>query len=388
MRMLFASTIPVTMDFFMRGQLAWIAGRGHEVHVVSSPGPALESLAVREGAIAHPIPMEREISPVADARAMLGWVRVLKQVRPDVSVVSTPKAGLLGGLAAWLLQVPRRVYLMRGARFEGESGMRGVVLRAAERVACASAHEVIAVSPSLAELAVAAGVVPRSKVTTVGAGSSNGVDLDRFHPPTAAERARARTALALGDEEVAIAFVGRMHVDKGLEVLREALRVVGRRAAAPVVLLLAGPDEGGALSSSAEDRVEIRALGYLDDVPELLRGADVLALPTQREGFPNAVLEASASGLPTVTTDATGAVDSVVDSVTGFVVEKGDGSAFGDALVSLVNSPALRGSQGAAARHRVEAYFAPETVWQGMYRAYLGPLVDAESRTDVAPDGV
>lgn len=242
-------------------------------------------------------------------------------------------------------------------------------------MACASAHHVIAVSPSLATLAVESRVVPPRKLATVGAGSSNGVDLVRFHPPTPSERAEARARWHLADGDVAIAFVGRLHADKGLDVLRDAVRVVARDATSRTILLLAGSDEGADPGVGTDEGLDIRYLGFVEDVPDLLRAADVLALPTQREGFPNVVLEAAASGLPVVTTDATGAVDSVVDNATGFVVGKADGKAFGAALVRLINSPSLRTSQGMSARRRVERDYAREAVWEGMYREYLGELV-------------
>ena len=371
MRMLFASTVPETLDHFMRGQLSWVAAHGHDVHVVSSPGPSLDALAAREGVSAHPLPMLREISPSGDARALAAWARVLRAVRPEVAVVSTPKAGLLGGVSSALLRVPRRVYLMRGARFEGATGRRRAALVTAERLTCATAHRVIAVSPSLAQVALEAGVVEARKLATVGDGSSNGVDLIRFHPPSAHERRAARTRWGLDREDVGLAFVGRLSVDKGLDVLREALDQMPR-IDSRVVLLLAGPDEGADLHHARSDRVEVRRLGHVRHIPSLLHASDLLALPTQREGFPNVVLEAAASGLPVVTTDATGAVDSVVDGVTGFVVGKRDGRAFGQALARLADSGSLRHELGAAGRARVEDRFSREQVWAGMYHEYLG----------------
>ncbi len=376
-RLLFASTVPVTLDMFMRGQLAWLASQGHDLHVVSSPGPSLDSLAAREGVAVHPLKMEREISPARDVRALLQWVKLIRHLRPDVVVVSTPKAGLLGGFASAVCRVPRRVYMLRGARFEGVSGARGVLLRAVERVTCASSHRVIAVSQSLAQVALDAHVVGSRKLVLVGQGSSNGVDLERFHPPTVEERAAARSAWGLRTGVVALVFVGRLHADKGLRVLHESLAVLTKSVTKPVVLLLAGSDEGADLEPPEGDQVEIRKLGHVEDIPGLLHAADVLVLPTQREGFPNVVLEAAASSLPVVTTDATGAVDSVVDGVTGFTLAKTDGEAFGNALLRLVESPGLRSQLGAAARRRVEADFASESVWDGMRREYLGNLPHA-----------
>lgn len=374
-RLLFASTIPETLDQFMRGQLAWLAAQGHEIHVVSSPGPALDALAAREGVVAHPLMMEREISPTQDLQSLVQWVRVVRRVRPDVVVVGTPKAGLLGGFASAVCGVPRRVYLLRGARFEGVDGARGGLLRAVEWVTCASVHHVIAVSPSLAWLALHARIVQPRKLAVVGHGSSNGVDLERFHPPTADERALARSAWGLRSDDVSIAFIGRLHADKGLSVLRESLAVLMKSTANPVVVLLAGPNEGADLDLQGGDRLEIRRLGHVEDIPGLLHATDVLVLPTQREGFPNVVLEAAASGLPVVTTDATGAVDSVVDGVTGFTVAKADSEAFGSALLKLTQNAALRSRYGRAGRRRAEAGFARQMVWEGMYREYLGDSI-------------
>jgi glycosyltransferase involved in cell wall biosynthesis len=372
MRLLFASTAPVTINAFMRGQLKWIAGQGYEVHVVSSPGSELQEIATREGVKIHELPMEREISIKDDLGSLREWVRLLRAIRPDVTVVGTPKAGLLGGLAAYAVRVPRRVYLMRGARFEGASGTRRSVLRATERISCASAHQVVAVSRSLAELAVAEGVVSADRCTTVGLGSSNGVDTVRFRPPSEAERVGERIRWGLSSDEVAIAFVGRLHVDKGLDVLEAALKRIDALRSVRVVLMLAGPDEGTGLGDIRSDAVQVRALGRVDDVPSLLRACDLLVLPTRREGFPNVVLEAAACGLPVVTTDATGAIDSVVDGETGFSVPKRDAAALAKALSALVADAELRRSMGMAARRRAELGFANELVWQGMLEAYLG----------------
>lgn len=370
-RLLFASTVPQTLDLFMRGQLAWLASKGHEVYAVAAPGASLEAIAQREGVQIHALTMEREISPSADAKALAAWVRLLRATRPDICVVSTPKASLLGGVASAIVGVPRRVYMMRGARFEGTTGRKREVLVAAERLTCASVHRVIAVSPSLARVALEAGVVPARKLVTVGSGSSNGVDLVRFHPPTARERDEARWRWGVHDGHAVVAYVGRLSADKGLALLRDALGGMALRGSR-VVLLMAGTDEGANLELEERDGLVVQQLGYVGDVPALLHAADMLALPTQREGFPNVVLEAAASGLPVVTTDATGAVDSVVDGVTGFVVGKRDGAAFGRALARLSHDASLRHAMGSAARKRVELEFNQQVVWEGMYREYIG----------------
>ena len=87
-------------------------------------------------------------------------------------------------------------------------------------------------------------------------------------------------------------------------------------------------------------------MDHFDDVRPYLALSDFLVLPTKREGMPNVVLEAAAMGKPAVTTTATGAVDSVVDGVTGLLVGPDDGEAMGRAIEQLVRDPELRETDG------------------------------------------
>ena len=97
---------------------------------------------------------------------------------------------------------------------------------------------------------------------------------------------------------------------------------------------------------------------------------DVFVLPTYREGFPTVLLEAAALGIPTVTTDATGARDAVVDGVTGLRVGVGNVLALREALASLIRDAALREAMGRAGRHWVSEHFDQRHVWQLQVEEY------------------
>ena len=111
---------------------------------------------------------------------------------------------------------------------------------------------------------------------------------------------------------------------------------------------------------------------WTDDVWGHLAAMDALCLPTLREGFPNVVLEAAAAGLPVVTTTATGAVDSVVEGQTGFLIPVGDDAALVARLNTLADQPDLAASMGAAGRQRVLEHFGQEQIWRGIEHILTG----------------
>lgn len=128
--LVYGVTVTTTAAVLLRGQLGWMREHGWDVHVVASPSPEHDKIAEREGVTCHALPMNRSISVVDDLKALVAWIRLLRRLRPGVINVSTPKAGLLGAVAGWLLRVPRRVYLVRGLRLESEQGWRRKIGRA------------------------------------------------------------------------------------------------------------------------------------------------------------------------------------------------------------------------------------------------------------------
>src|SRR4029077_101502 len=109
------------------------------------------------------VPMERKIAPLRDFVSLWRLWRILHDLRPAVTNVGTPKAGLLGGFAAWLNRVPCRFYTLHGLRFETTTGLKRRLLIFAERLACRFAHRVVCVSHSVREKALASGLVDRER---------------------------------------------------------------------------------------------------------------------------------------------------------------------------------------------------------------------------------
>jgi len=366
-------TVGISALTLLRGQLAWLREHGWDVHLAVTPDSQAHKAADRERVTLEPLPMTRNISPKADLVALTAWVRLLVRVKPAAVNVSTPKAGLLGGLAAFATRVPRRVYVLRGLRLEGASGVLAKVLWAIERLTVATATDVVVVSPSLAADAHARRLLPvRKRVWLIGEGSSNGVPAAAVQAAaTPQARRQLRDELSLADDDMVVGYVGRITVDKGVATLLDAMAALPGDAR--VKLLAIGSIDDAPLAGRLDalgDRIV--HVDWVDDPWRYYAAMDVLCLPTRREGFPNVVLEAAAAGLPTVTTRATGAVDSVVDQVTGYLVDVEDSPALQQALAALATTPSLRTKMGEAARDRVERQFQPELIWAGVASLLAG----------------
>ena len=236
--------------------------------------------------------------------------------------------------------------------------------RMLERISAGTAHFVVAVSDSLRRVAVADRLAPARKFVVIGAGSSNGVDMERFSTTS-----QQRTEAQHENQDIApvIGFIGRIHPDKGLDLLAAATEVLARRGSRGSLLVVGASDSpaGDELRTALEQSSwPVRLIGAQSDVAPALRRMDMLCLPTLREGFPNVVLEAAAAGVPTVATSATGVVDAVVDTKTGVICPDRDPEHLADLLSRLLASSELRGQMGEAARARAEATFARPQVWE------------------------
>jgi lipopolysaccharide/colanic/teichoic acid biosynthesis glycosyltransferase len=175
--------------------------------------------------------------------------------------------------------------------------------------------------------------------------------------------------------------VGRFTRDKGIAELYEAFTQL-QPAYADLRLLLVGDFEAGdpvppALRARIEVDPAVIRTGFVTDVEAYYWTMDLLALPTYREGFPGAPLEAQAASVPVVTTDATGAADAIVDGITGLRVPAGDVGALAAALDRLLADPELRARMGQAGCSWVQQNFQRETVWESLlasYRSILQPV--------------
>jgi glycosyltransferase involved in cell wall biosynthesis len=376
LRLLLAVTDPRS-TVFLRGQVMAARAAGFDVSLLSAPGALARALAAAEGAHLIEIEMARDMAPARDLASLVAIVRALRAVRPHVVDAGTPKAALLVLLAAWLVRVPCRVHTLHGLRGDTLRGVRKHLVTALTRLTSGLAQRVICVSPSLAERAVATGAAPARKVTVLGAGSANGLDLARFTASAASRQAAAalRSARGIPAGARVLGFVGRVARDKGVVELAAAWASLRARFPDLHWVIAGAPDPTDAIPADVDRALDgdarVHRLGQLDDpVPAYLM-MDVLALPTYREGFGYAAIEAAALEIPVVATRVTGCVDTVVDGETGTLVPPRDVAALTATLATYLDDPALRARHGRAGRAAAVARFDQEALWARLHREYI-----------------
>jgi glycosyltransferase involved in cell wall biosynthesis len=248
------------------------------------------------------------------------------------------------------------------------------------------ADRYIGVTPRFVDGFAGTGLDPRRFVFI-----PNGVDLDRFKPASADARAEFRNQLRLPPELPVVLFVGFFSAEKNPDVLFDAWLTLHERGVR-ATLVLVGATQGAyyEIDPGIADRIKAKAAkrGVIDEVVFVeaadpieyyYRAADVFALPTAREGLPNVLLEAMASGVPPVITRLEGVTDWIVDSgINGELVPSVDSAAFADAIGRLLASPERREAMGAAARAHVAANFSLGATAQKTFAVYQELLTATE----------
>lgn len=192
---------------------------------------------------------------------------------------------------------------------------------------------------------------------------SRGVDHDRFHPGR--RSLEWRRSLGLRDEEFAVGFLGRLVLEKGLDIFGAVCNELSARGIAHRVLVIG---EGPARQTFADRVPGAIFTGFQrgDDLARAVASMDVLFNPSVTETFGNVTSEAMACGVPVVAARATGAVDLIEDGANGFLVPPRDVPAYADAIERLIRDPALAAAQGAAGHARAQAL-----VWDKVNRSVL-----------------
>lgn len=372
---------PLTFNAPMRKHILKI-GAHHQMTLVCGGDRSQLRSDILSAAHFHGIPIEREISPIKDLYALFGLYSLFRGERFDLIHSITPKAGLLAMIAGRLSGVQVRVHVFTGQVWATKKGLSRFLLKSLDRLTAALATHVLTDSFPQMTLLVNEGVVGKEKIQVLENGSICGVDPQRFRPDNMA-RKEIRSKLSIPEEAVVAIFVGRLTRDKGISDLVEAFNLAAELAP-NLHLLIVGPDEQNLtnelkkVAANVLDRLHF--FGHSSEPEKMVAAADFFCLPSYREGFASVVLEAAATGLPTIASNIYGLTDAVEDGKTGFLHETKSVDQISALLIKYALDWNLRLKMGENARTRAIEFFSSDRLVDAQMRFYKTVLHSSEGR--------
>lgn len=374
-KLLLVATTPETFATILSGQPRYI-GRFFQVSLCSSPEQLLDSVAASEQVSVYGVRMARGLTPFRDIVSIFHMLVLILKVRPDIVHSYTPKAGLVAMIAAWVARCDVRVHTFTGLVFPTATGIRRFILIWVDRLICALATTVVPESEGVRKDLVRTGIT-RKPLDVIGWGNIAGVDLAHFSPRGAADVEGRRLKYG-GSAKTVFCFVGRLNKDKGLSELYAAFKSLEDVAVLVVVGALdeTAPPEAGLLAALEKDP-HVFMEGFQSDIRPFLAAADVLVLPSYREGFPNVVLQSLAMERPVIVTDVSGSNEITIDGVNGWVVPPKDVIGLRDAMKKAVDcSPDELEAMGQKGRALVAARHERGAHLQRMVEFYMSLIGD------------
>ena len=347
----------------------------YDVTAISADKKELQCVAGKYGVNNYHVEMTRTISPLADLKAVWNLYQFLKKEKPELVHSHTPKAGIVGMMAAYFAGVPHRFHTVAGLPLLEATGRKRKVLNFVEKLTYSFATKVYPNSVGLKEIIVQEKFCPPEKLKVIANGSSNGIDtayFDTTHFSTLNNQV-LKEKLKISPADFVFIFVGRLVGDKGLNELITAFKAL---ALPNVKLLLVGPYEPELDPLKAETlqgidhNANIITVGFQPDVRPYFAIADALVFPSYREGFPNVVLQAGAMGLPSIVTNINGCNEIIKNHQNGLVIPVKDSSALGKAMRQVVEDEILYQSLRQEARQKIVNNYEQQVVWQAILAEY------------------
>ena len=342
----FVTTVSLTIRAFVLPIIRYLSEHTDwEITVICHEDPQLQE-QLPEGVRYIPVTMQRGIS-VGGIKAMRQMVKIFRREKFDMVQYSTPNASFYASIAAKRARTPVRLYCQWGIAYVGFAGIKRRIFKALEKMICKRSTWIEPDSFGNLKFSHEEGLYPENKGAVVWSGSACGVNLQKFDISRKAEwRNAIREQYGIGENDFVHGFIGRITGDKGVNELFEAGKKILQENPDAWLMLVGYLEKEETVSQEllqwAQNEKRVLFCGYTDVVEQYLSAMDVYILPSYREGFGSAVVEAEAMGVPVIVTDIPGPTDAMLQNRTGIVVEKGDANSLYKGMRKMQDDAEMR----------------------------------------------
>ena len=379
------TTVPISFKVLLKGQLRFMASNGFDVKGVSSEGEELKEVRENEEIVMEAINMSRKITPFQDLKSLWKMWDFLRKEKPQIVHTHTPKAGIIGMLAARLAGVPHRLHTVAGLPLMEATGIKRKILNFVEKLTYSSATRVYPNSKGLYDFILQNNFTQSNKLKIIANGSSNGINTTFFSLAQVSEieRVTLREKLNIQPDDFVFVFVGRIVSDKGINELIKAfseLQTAENNELTGIKLLLVGGLESDLDPLNPETLAEINqnkdiiSAGFQQDVRPFFAISDALIFPSYREGFPNVVMQAGAMGLPSIVSDINGCNEIIIEGENGLIIPSKNVEKLKEKMLTLARDKNLYIKLKENSRRMIENRYEQSVVWKALLEEYEGLL--------------
>ena len=296
------------------------------------------------------INFKRGISLFYDIGAFFFTLIFFLRKRPDFSMSFTPKIGFIVALVSLITRTPNRFHWFTGQIWAKSEGFTKMFYKSIDKLIFFLSHKVLVDSFSQRKYLIKEKVVSSNKSIVLHKGSVGGVDIKKFKF-NKQKRIKLRDHHSISNSTFVFLYLGRINKDKGIVELIKAFKKIENNN--NVLLIFVGPIEDKKLIHLFKNEKKILYFDFTTKPQDWFSFADILCLPSYREGFGTVVIEAASCGIPALCSNIYGLKDSLIEHKTGFFHEVGSIDDIERKMLYIINNKKLVKKYGLSARKKV-----------------------------------
>lgn len=370
------TTVPISLEKLLCGQLQFMSSF-YNVIAVSSDKENLKLLEKNQNIKTFAVKMTRQVTPIQDLISLFKLCMFLKKTKPTIVHTHSPKAGIIGMMAARIMGVPVRLHTVAGLPLLTRTGYKRKILNLIEKLTYSCATKVYPNSFGLLQILKNKKHCADAKLQVIANGSSNGIDTTYFNSVhfSTAQNQSLRAALKINPDDFVFIFVGRLVEDKGINELIAAFAHFTNEYKDTKLLLVGSYEQhlnplNKLTIHEIETNKNIIAVGYQNDVRPYFASANCLVFPSYREGFPNVVMQAGAMNLPSVVTNINGCNEIIIHNHNGLLIEVRNKSAIFEAMKTIYSDKKVVEIMKQNARENIVSKYEQRFVWEAILKEY------------------